>query len=88
LKKHIKDKHTDPPKPRPICNVCKKSFKTEKFLELHVQARHQKDQKKIVCDICNATFSRPSGLSNHMRRHGKEIGKSMKISAGPVQILT
>jgi hypothetical protein len=49
-----------------------------------MQARHQKDQKKIACDMCNGTFSRPSGLSNHMRKHGKEIGKSMNFSAAPV----
>lgn len=56
------------------CPLCDKSFRKQS-LRFHLQ-NHTKE-KHLKCEFCNATFSRPSNLKDHIKNLHSE-GKMKK----------
>ena len=49
------------------CDVCKKSFKTKSYLNVH--KRIHSGMKPYKCDVCEKSFGRKDTLINHMLVH-------------------
>ena len=49
------------------CDTCKKSFKTEQYLKMHMLI-HSSD-KPFECDVCHASFNRKDKLKRHLLIH-------------------
>ena len=50
-----------------ICGVCKKSFKTKSYLNVH--KRIHSEEKLYKCDVCNKSFTLKGYLTKHMFVH-------------------
>ncbi|VVD04318.1 unnamed protein product, partial [Leptidea sinapis] len=50
------------------CNICYKSFKTEKIYERHV-ALHSESAGHLECDVCRLRFKKDTDLRSHQRKH-------------------
>ncbi|XP_069132926.1 hypermethylated in cancer 2 protein-like isoform X20 [Argopecten irradians] len=53
----------------PVCQECGKPFKNNECLIKHIKVAHMSKIKCKICPICQKTFSRPSSLEEHMRKH-------------------
>uniref|UniRef100_A0A8D9AC20 Zinc finger protein 567 n=1 Tax=Cacopsylla melanoneura TaxID=428564 RepID=A0A8D9AC20_9HEMI len=53
------------------CEDCGKSFKQNKYLNLHRKYMHDNNLEgpPFVCDICNKQFPKIAGLNQHKKRH-------------------
>lgn len=56
--------------PKHVCNVCKRTFKTQNILRQHTRI-HTGD-KPFVCEICNKAFSQMASLKYHSATHSDE----------------
>ena len=46
-----------------ICKVCRKAFKTNQILRMHIRDKHT--GKRIKCEKCNSSFGSPMALKYH-----------------------
>ncbi|XP_033753468.1 protein glass-like isoform X20 [Pecten maximus] len=53
----------------PFCEECGKPFKSNECLMKHIRVVHMAKLKSKICPICQKSFSRPSSLEEHMRKH-------------------
>ena len=58
------------------CDICDKSFTTNKALRSHLPTHQVKDPQSLVCDVCDKTFTAKNSLYRHIRNVHK--GKSIK----------
>ena len=50
-----------------ICSFCGKNFATRSNLKAHVEYLHEgKKKTRLNCTMCDANFSQPVSLKNHM----------------------
>ena len=57
------------------CDVCGFMDEKKNSIQQHKNAVHNKkaEEKKLICEICPATFKCPSGLANHkLWRHADD----------------
>ena len=65
LKLHISAKHEDP-QYNWVCEVCKKSFSTQKYLRVH--KRQHSESFKVTCSICNLELKNKHIRKAHISR--------------------
>lgn len=71
LRKHIEARHTNKePQPKNVfCDVCKKGFSTQKYLQIHMRMHTQKNWS---CKYCNAEFDSKKDMHEHQKGHNNE----------------
>ena len=68
LNLHMK-KHED--RPKEVCYVCGKSFRSHKSLKDHIALHHSEDsQKGAVCELCGKTVKQGS-MKAHLLKHSR-----------------
>ena len=69
LKAHMKNQHRDPDekKERFFCDQCGKSFTVKNSLREHINVAHNKNAKKLECEICHAKFNYKTNLQAHKK---------------------
>ena len=67
-------RHRNPSSELFYCSTCKKRFKTQDNLNLHIKALHMSSpgQKPYQCELCNKTFINITGLRSHQAVHEKD----------------
>ncbi|XP_045470848.1 zinc finger protein 492-like isoform X1 [Harmonia axyridis] len=84
LAKHKASKHGIGPKvtsdKRYECDICQKSFTTEKYRDVHVKG-HQ-GIKKYPCKVCDKTFLSKSHLNEHQKFHNEHCKKFLCSECG------
>lgn len=71
LDKHIREKHlpdTDPRRYFP-CKQCDKTFKTYKYLRIHINTLHIDATGFFSCDYCQQSFMHRMLIVRHMLKH-------------------
>jgi uncharacterized Zn-finger protein len=70
LKKHIEAKHThgeQATKDKEICDICKKSFSSKKYLRTHMKS-HSAESKGLACKYCSREFLEKTDLNEHLTK--------------------
>ena len=63
LREHVHSIHEN----SNICSFCGKNFATRSNLKAHVEYLHEgKKKTRLNCTMCDANFSQPVSLKNHM----------------------
>ena len=66
LNRHKETMHIilDDPKNVHMCEICKKGYKSEKALKVHITSTHRR-KKSYVCNLCDAAFVKSERLTDH-----------------------
>lgn len=74
LKKHEETDNESKAEKKPpyqhICDLCNKTFKTEKFLKNHLYYTHT--EKTFLCMYCGKNFRKKAALQSHIQVHTGE----------------
>lgn len=54
------------------CGHCRKIYKNEYYLSIHLKQINQKNEGKFVCEICLKSFAQPALLRKHLIWHTGE----------------
>ena len=80
LYNHKLNRHS--PENKHVCYICKKVYKRQSYLELHMNL-HMK--QKFSCSICNKDFSSLRKLKNHLRKeHPEKRNADKSVNLKPV----
>ena len=72
IKETDKNEETKDAKSSTTCNICNKTFKSEKHLGWH-QRYHRVDSVPHTCDVCHKSFTTKRKLNDHKMSHKVEM---------------
>ena len=76
-------------KQRPPCNLCLKTFSSEKSLEVHMKTHESlkyKQERRALCKLCLKTFANKNILQTHIKLHNPDMDKRKQETRAPCQI--